>query len=326
MCRPELSPIYGITWKSYVVYNRHMQLANSREDDPALHSRVRRATPGDAAAIQRLLKMGVYVHLHIDWRLPGEWLSRPGFVLFEQENKASRDDKDRSPVTACLAVAAEPPPAAWVRVAAVDSHAGYGQTSAMFADILDSLDPAVDEIAWFLSDYWPLHWLERLGFVPVSEVVGFRKEGLHVPSFDMPADIVIRPLLMVDLPELAAMETAAFEPRWRHSASDLSLAWRHSICFTVALIGDMPVGYQFSTGGGGNAHLSRMTVHPDWQGRGIGAALLANAIESYRLQNVQTITLNTQSDNVASRRLYERFGFSPTGFSYPIWSYFPSLN
>lgn len=299
-----------------------MQLANSREDDPALRGRVRRATAGDAAAIQRLLKMGVYVHIHVDWRLPGEWLNRPGFMLFESETGRKNQERDSSPVVACLAIAADPPPAAWVRVAAVESHAGYGQMSAMFGDILGELDPAIEEIAWFLADYFPLRWLERLGFEPVSEVIGFRKEGLDVPDYATPAGLVVRPLLMEDIPALAAIEAAAFEPRWRHSAGDLGLAWRHSISFTVALVEDRPVAFQFSTGGDGHAHLSRMTVQPEWQGMGIGAALLAQAMESYRLQNIQTVTLNTQSDNLASRRLYDRFGFKPTGYSYPIWSYF----
>jgi N6-L-threonylcarbamoyladenine synthase/ribosomal-protein-alanine N-acetyltransferase len=92
----------------------------------------------------------------------------------------------------------------------------------------------------------------------------------------------------------------------------------------VALLDDRPVGYQFSTGGNGNAHLARMTVHPARQGEGIGAALLAHALTGYGRQNIRTATLNTQQDNHASRRLYERFGFRQTGQSYPVWSYFPA--
>jgi ribosomal protein S18 acetylase RimI-like enzyme len=72
------------------------------------------------------------------------------------------------------------------------------------------------------------------------------------------------------------------------------------------------------------AHLSRMTVHPDHQGRGIGAALVARAIDGYHQRNLHAVSLNTQSDNLASRRLYERFGFRPTGYTYPVWSYFPA--
>lgn len=260
--------------------------------------------------------MGVYVHIHVDWRLPGEWLNRPGFVVYEGD-AAGR-------ITGCMAVAAEPPPAAWVRVAAVESHAAFNQAQAMFDRIVSEIDPQIKEIAWFLTDYWPLQWLERMGFVPVSEVLGYSKTGLDAPPVVAPPGLEIRPLLMEDIPALAAIETAAFEPRWRHSAQDLALAWRHTVNFTVALLDGEPAGFQFSTGGDGKAHLSRMTVHPAKQGQGIGAALLADALENYRLQNIRSVTLNTQSDNQASRRLYERFGFQPTGYSYPVWSYFPT--
>ncbi len=307
-----------------------MQLANSTEEDSTAHKGVRKATRLDAGAVQKLLRNGVYVHIHIDWRLPGEWLDRPGFVVCERAGldeaagkNSLRESGYAAEIIGCMAVAAEPLPAAWVRVAAVDSVAGFAQAEAMFAAVLDDLDPNINEIAWFLTDYWPLHWLERLGFVPVANVIGYRKEGLAVPSYSAPDGLSIRPLLMEDIPALEAIEAATFEPRWRHSGDDLFLAWRHSISYTVAVLNGEPVAFQFSTGGNGNAHLSRMTVHPDHQGEGIGAALLANALENYRLQNISTVTLNTQADNRPSQRLYERFGFEPTGHSYPVWSYFP---
>lgn len=307
-----------------------MQLANSVEGNSSVAGGVRNASRQDAAAVHKLLRMGVYVHLHIDWRLPGEWLDQPGFVVCEQGSRGDNareggppDDNSPMKIIGCMAVAAEPLPAAWVRVAAVDSVAGFAQAEAMFVAILADLDPAINEIAWFLTDYWPLHWLERLGFVPVSNVISYRKDGLSVPGFTSPPGLEIRPLLIEDIPALAAMEAAAFEPRWRHSGDDLFRAWRQSLSFTVALLGGEPVAFQFSTGGDGNAHLSRMTVHPNRQGLGIGAALLADAMTGYRLQNIATVTLNTQADNWPSQRLYERFGFVQTGSSYPVWSYFP---
>lgn len=302
-------------------------MANSTSEDLGLRRYVRRATRMDAASVQRLLRMGVYVHVHVDWRPPGEWLGRPGFVVYDTghgEGERRRPRRSAAPeVVGCLAVAASPAPAAWVRVAAVESTAGFAQAEAMFAGIIETLDPAIDEIAWFLADYWPLQWLERLRFVPVSEVLGFQKGDLTIPHTSRPPGLQIRPLLIEDLPALEAIEAAAFEPRWRHSAEDLYLAWRHSICFQVALEAGKPVGFQFSTGGQGAAHLSRMTVQPDRQGLGIGAALLSDAVDCYRRQHIDSITLNTQADNHASRRLYERFGFRPTGYSYPVWCYFP---
>ncbi len=304
-----------------------MQLANSMAGKVSADQRARPATREDAAAIQRLLRMGGYVHVHVDWRAPGEWLGQPGFVVYDPSRRAPEGRRGRragaADITGCLAVAAEPLPAAWVRAAAVESTAAFDQTAAMWARVLQELAPAINEIAWFLTDYWPLHWLERLGFVPVSEVLGYQKGDLDVPVFQAPPGLSLRPLLMEDLPTLEAIEAAAFEPRWRHSANDLYLAWRHSICFDVALLDDELVAFQFSTGGGGNAHLSRMTVRPDRQGLGIGAALLAGAIDNYRRQHISSLTLNTQADNLASRRLYERFGYRLTGYSYPVWSYYP---
>ncbi|MBW7959557.1 MAG: GNAT family N-acetyltransferase [Anaerolineae bacterium] len=297
-------------------------MANSMDADPALRQHVRVAKLSDASAIHKLLQMGVYVHIHVDWRPPGDWLGLPGFVVYEEgkEDRAG-DGRRRDSLTACMAITADPPPAAWVRVAAAKSTASFAIAEAMFAQILENLDPAIEDISWFLADYWPLHWLERLGFRYSIDVIAFRKEDLAIPPFKMPPELYLRPLMFEDIPALVEIEAAAFEPRWRHSASDLELAWRNSLSFDVALLDEKPVAYQVSTGGEGNAHLARMTVHPDHQGRGIGAALLATAISKYRLQNIRTVTLNTQSDNEASHHLYERFGFRPTGRSYPVWTY-----
>jgi ribosomal protein S18 acetylase RimI-like enzyme len=304
-----------------------MQLANSTTDDHRLRRHVRPATRADADAVTRLLRVGAHVHVHIDWRPPGEWLGTPGFVVYEKarigEEKRSGHPRAPDDIGGCLAVGAEPLPAAWVRVAAVDLKDGFDLTQTMFADILERLDPAITEIAWFLTDYWPLLWLEQMGFEPVNEVVAFRKDDLTIPPYRAPAGLQLRPVLLEELPELEAIEAAAFEPRWRHSASDLARAWRHSLSFDVALLSGRPVAFQLSTGGEGVAHLSRMTVHPDHQGQGIGAALLAKAIDGYRLRNLRGVSLNTQSDNLPSQRLYERFGFRPTGYTYPVWSYFP---
>lgn len=308
-----------------------MQLANSPVGDPILRRHVRRATRADAAAVQRLLRMGVYIHLHVDWRLPGDWLGTPGFVVYDKSWDADNGAPPAHPtrsrpanITSCLAVSADPPPAAWVRVAAADSAAGYAQSEAMFAATLAGLDPEVGEIAWFMTDNWPLHWLDRLGFNQVSTVLAYRKEGLEYGPFAAPPGLDVRPVLVEELPALAAIEVAAFEPRWRHSAESLYLAWRQSASFDVALLEGELAGFQFSTSYNGNAHLVRMTVRPDRQGMGIGAALLAHALDGYRARRLRSVTLNTQADNVASQRLYGRFGFQPTGSRYPVWAYYPA--
>ena len=297
-----------------------MQLANSVTGDAVLRQHVRQATREDAAAVQRLLRTGVYIHVHVDWRLPGEWLGQPGFVVYERRVTRGTD----TTIAGCLAVGADPPPAAWVRVAAVDSAAAFAQFQAMFAAVVETLDPAIEEVAWFITDNWQPRWLERLAFVQVSDVLTFRKDDLEPAPFTAPPGLEIRPVRAEDLPTLAAMEEAAFEPRWRHSAAALDLAGRQAISFDVAVQNRQLVGFQFSTGGNGRAHLARMTVRPERQGEGIGAALLAHALEGYRKRNLSGVTLNTQADNLISQRLYTRFGFQPTGLRYPVWTFYPS--
>jgi ribosomal protein S18 acetylase RimI-like enzyme len=296
-----------------------MQMANSPIGDPLLRRNVRPATATDAGKLQWLMRNGVYVHVHVDWHLPGDWLGTPGFVLYARHAGTNRER-----VIGCLAVGADPLPAAWVRVAVVDSVAAFGQCEAMWAAVVETLDPAIEELAWFVTDNWPLHWLDRLGLEPSNTVLTFQKDDLTVAPYTSPPGLDVRPVLVEELPALAAMEAAAFEPRWRHSAQSLYLAWRQSISFDVALLDGQPVGFQFSTGGGGGAHLARMTVSPEQQGQGIGAALLARALEGYGRRKLRTITLNTQADNLASQRLYARFGFAPTGQQYPVWSYYPT--
>jgi ribosomal protein S18 acetylase RimI-like enzyme len=60
------------------------------------------------------------------------------------------------------------------------------------------------------------------------------------------------------------------------------------------------VGFIATTG----THVDQLFVDPDYQNRGIGTALLINA-----LQRAPAATLNVFEQNISARRLYERHGF-----------------
>jgi ribosomal-protein-alanine N-acetyltransferase len=64
---------------------------------------------------------------------------------------------------------------------------------------------------------------------------------------------------------------------------------------------------------GREAHLTRIAVHPDWQGQGVGKRLLAAAVQTAQSHSARSLTLNTQVSNRRSQRLYRAFGFAPTG-------------
>ena len=67
-----------------------------------------------------------------------------------------------------------------------------------------------------------------------------------------------------------------------------------------------------------HAHLTRLAVHPDYQGQGIGRQLLYQAIVDALNAGADLITLNTQETNQRSLALYKRFGFIDTGLRMPV--------
>lgn len=59
-----------------------------------------------------------------------------------------------------------------------------------------------------------------------------------------------------------------------------------------------------------------MAVHEDFQGRGVGAALLAAALDlADNWLALRRIELQVFADNAAAIRLYERFGFATEGIA-----------
>lgn len=312
-----------------VVYNSAMQYANLWAGLAEKEHEVRVARQDDARAVTRLLREAPFSHVHADWHAPADWMGRPSFVVIPapaqrktRQTLPSRFFGQPPSLEACLAVAADPQPGAWVRLAAL---AKMNRAQAYMAAMLAAIQPVLvnggtTQIAWLLLDDWPESWLPDLGFSRTNEVVTYEKRGLTLPGVAAMPELRIRSVEERDLPALAAIEERAFEPLWQHSEWGLSLARQQSLSFDVALLDERPVGFQLSSATRRGAHLSRITIDTEHQNRGIGSALLAHALEGYRRQGISTVTLNTQADNVASQRLYERFGFEQSGEHFPIWS------
>ncbi|MBI1943308.1 MAG: GNAT family N-acetyltransferase [Betaproteobacteria bacterium] len=69
-----------------------------------------------------------------------------------------------------------------------------------------------------------------------------------------------------------------------------------------------------STAEGGPAgHLEDFVVRPEARRSGLGARLLAYAIERARSDGLLRLILLTDGDNAAAQRLYERAGFTRSG-------------
>jgi ribosomal protein S18 acetylase RimI-like enzyme len=51
-------------------------------------------------------------------------------------------------------------------------------------------------------------------------------------------------------------------------------------------------------------------VHPDWQGRGIGTALIGRVIDELTAQGARILEVSTMEQDAAARRVYEKHGFT----------------
>lgn len=310
------------------MYNSDMELANQRNDSHSQENPIRAAQQADASAITILLRNAAFTHMHVDWHYPSDWLGSPGFVLQEKVEKQTAVKSltkhffgDRKSVTACLAITADPPPAAWVRVAAIgDDQEGEVLLKALMEPVVAFLrETAVTHVGWLLSQGWPQEWAAAVGFKPFSAIETYTKDDLALPDLPVTPEIKLRPVRSEDMDRLAQIEVAAYDPLWRHSVVALRLARQQSFSFDVVEVAGEIVGFQFSTQGAYGAHLARITVDPHFQGRGIGSALLAHAFGGYRDKGLRSVSLNTQAGNKAAHQLYKRFGFRQGNYRLPVW-------
>jgi ribosomal-protein-alanine N-acetyltransferase len=192
---------------------------------------------------------------------------------------------------------------------------------------LDLLLPSIIQVAqdnqlsalvFIGNTTWLLDELKGRGFFIREWLVGFERQGTHIPDAPAQACADLRPVHFSDLPALLELDDLAFEHIWHKSASSFNEAMARAASFTVAVAEGRIVAYQWCELYDKHAHLTRLAVHPEFQGRGIGAQLLYQAIADAINLGADLITLNTQETNQRSQLLYERYGFVNTRQRMPV--------
>jgi len=167
----------------------------------------------------------------------------------------------------------------------------------------------------------PASWLiDELGqrkFQVREWIVVLQRPGLKPPD-KPPVRAHLRPFHPNDITALTRLDALAFDHVWHKSPSKFAQALATSDSLTIAELDGQLVGYAWCEIHPHHAHLNRLAVHPDYQGRGIGAQLLHWAITNVLTQGVHRITLNTQEHNHRSLALYQRFGFEITNQRMPV--------
>jgi len=277
--------------------------------------KLREATPRDVQKLANLIHFEAFVHRHLDYRPPLDWVGEQPFLLLEQQNN----------LIAALACPADPPAVAWIRLFAAASRAQLEKAwSLCWPEAARQLrrDKDVHWAAAIPLQPWFEALLKQSRFDHTHSIVMLAWEAQGLPNGSLP-NLTIRSLATEDLSTAFDIDRAAFPLLWQNSLPYLELAFRQAAVATLAILDGQAIGYQISTATPMGGHLARLAVLPEYQGHNIGMALLKDLLAQFIQRGARTVTVNTQSDNLASLALYQKMGFIRTGEEYPIYQATP---
>lgn len=272
----------------------------------------RPALEEDRSRLANLLHFETYVHRHLDWRRPLDWLGSAPFLVNESSGR----------LNSALACPQDPPGIAWIRLFAVVTR----------------LEP--DE-AWF--SLWPSakEQLKLLGGEQAAAIPlqGWFRKLLADSSFKHTHNVVvldwradtkmieagdtlkIRAMNQQDLPSVYQVDKESFAPLWQNSLQALEQAYKQAGIATVIEENKQIVAYQLSTKSSQGLHLARLATHPSMQGKGLALALVRD-LQSYVVKHREPhLGVNTQDNNIPSLSLYKKLGFKLTNERFPVYQF-----
>ncbi len=282
--------------------------------DKQISARVRPAVAEDRGAIANLIHFERYVHRHLGWRPPIDWLGEQPFLLAEENGI----------LQSVLACPPDPPGVAWIHLFAVSD---WERMDFWWERLWKAAQPLLSAHAPLVcaalpSDPWFRRLVAQSGFSIVEQVAMLVLNLASPPELRLPEGVSVRAMTSADLDAVRDVDHAAFTLLWRQSRLVLESAYRQSAWATVAEKAGKVVGYQISTAiGPWGGHLARLAVLPQYQGQGIGGALVRDVLRYFARAGIHHVTVNTQEANAASLRLYRKLGFTLTGEKMPLYAW-----
>ncbi len=263
----------------------------------------------DAQMMLRLLEESWRVHLRLSWHNMEQKLKHIPGVLAE----------DRVGLRGFMLLELQPPESAVIIAAGLRDTWGVRPFLEMLLPETEQIvrRQQVTALVYLGYEEWLIESLPQYGFEARDWILTFEWQNSDFPP-SVPALARIRTAHRNDLPVLLSLDAVAFDHLWRKSAAHFGEALAYANSFSVAEVDGQIVGYEWCDIHQQRAHLTRLAVHPAYQGRGIGGQLLQQAVVDVLSQGVTSITLNTQETNHRSRALYNRFGFVDTRQRVPV--------
>lgn len=269
----------------------------------------------DRDKLNDLVASATYIHRHLDWHTPIDWVGSAPFLGIERRQR----------LVAALACPFVHPSVAWVRLFAYLDWSPIQLSELwqqLFFEVCDSpLFSRPYTLAALGLSPWFVNVLLKSKFMHYQNIVVLQYVGDLPAARPFPQEAVLRPMQAADLTRVLSVDNTAFEPLWQHTFDELQLAFHQAVYATVIELGGEIVAYQISSGNEFHAHLARLAVEPGLQRLSFGFHLVHDLLTHCLERETFNITVNTQSDNLKSLALYQKLAFQSTGDDYPVFTY-----
>ena len=124
-------------------------------------------------------------------------------------------------------------------------------------------------------------------------------------------EVHIRPMMEMDLPEVAGIEQRSYAFPWSENIFRDCLRVGYT-CRALDLAGQI-IGYGVMSLGAGEAHILNLCVREEFRIVGFGRRLLEHMLERAAASGVGEAFLEVRPSNLAAIGLYQRLGFEQIG-------------
>jgi ribosomal-protein-alanine N-acetyltransferase len=124
-------------------------------------------------------------------------------------------------------------------------------------------------------------------------------------------EVQIRPMMEMDLAEVAAIEHKSYAFPWSENIFRDCLRVGYT-CRALDLAGQI-IGYGVMSLGAGEAHILNLCIREEFRIVGFGRRLLEHMLERAAASGISEAFLEVRPSNLAAIRLYQRLGFEQIG-------------
>ena len=124
-------------------------------------------------------------------------------------------------------------------------------------------------------------------------------------------EVQIRPMMEIDLPEVALVEQQSYAFPWSENIFRDCLRVGYT-CRALDLSGQI-IGYGVMSLGAGEAHILNVCVRNEFRNLGFGKRLLEHLLERAAAAGVTEAFLEVRPSNLSAIRLYQHLGFEQIG-------------